>query len=54
MQRCLDYSIRMGIFPPVHPRKFVLEDLNEMIALMKAGKVEDGRMVISFDVDYQL
>lgn len=46
--RCLEFCHRKRIFPKVNPRKFQLEDLNEMMELMRAGKVEDGRMVIQF------
>ncbi|KAJ5995258.1 hypothetical protein N7481_002235 [Penicillium waksmanii] len=45
---CVDFCQRKGIYPKVNPRKFQLEDINEMIDLMSAGKVEDGRMVIQF------
>ena len=41
--------MRKGILPRLNPRKFKLEDLNEMIELMKAGKVEEGRMVVYFE-----
>ncbi|KAL4937795.1 chaperonin 10-like protein [Aspergillus oleicola] len=47
-QRCLEFSLRKRILPAVNARQFKLEDLNEMIALMREGKVADGRMVISF------
>ena len=47
-KRCLDFTIRKGIRPRIHSRKFALEDINEMIDLMKAGKVEDGRMMVEF------
>ncbi|KAL3474448.1 chaperonin 10-like protein [Aspergillus californicus] len=47
-QRCLDFSLRNHILPAVNQRQFRLEDLNEMIALMREGKVADGRMVIRF------
>lgn len=46
--RCVEFSHRKGIFPRVNPRKFQLEDINEMLDLMRAGKVEDGRMAIRF------
>lgn len=46
--RCLEFSHRKGIYPKVNPRKFQLEDINEMISLMQAGKVHDGRMVVQF------
>jgi propanol-preferring alcohol dehydrogenase len=46
--RCLEFCQRKNIFPKVNPRKFQLEDINEMVALMKDGKVQDGRMVIQF------
>ncbi|KAJ6164597.1 hypothetical protein N7470_003269 [Penicillium chermesinum] len=46
--RCVDFSFRKGIFPRVNPRQFQLEDINEMLDLMRAGKVEDGRMAIRF------
>ncbi|KAJ5741359.1 hypothetical protein N7533_010768 [Penicillium manginii] len=45
---CVEFSQRKGIYPKVNPRKFQLEDINEMIDLMGAGKVEEGRMVIQF------
>ncbi|KAJ5099546.1 hypothetical protein N7532_006547 [Penicillium argentinense] len=45
---CLDFCHRKGIYPKVHPRKFQLEDINEMMDLMKAGKVDDGRMAVQF------
>ena len=47
-KRCLDFTIRKGIRPRIHSRKFALEDINEMIDLMKAGRVEDGRMMVEF------
>jgi propanol-preferring alcohol dehydrogenase len=48
-QRGIDYALRNKLFPKIHPRKFKLEDINEMIDLMKAGNIEEGRMVIHFD-----
>ncbi|KAL4861468.1 hypothetical protein BDV12DRAFT_208004 [Aspergillus spectabilis] len=48
--KCLEFSLRKGILPKVHPRKFRLEDINEMIDLMNAGQVQDGRMVVEFSV----
>lgn len=48
IQRCLDFSLKNNILPRVNPRVFRLEDINEMVALMQAGHVQDGRMVISF------
>ena len=47
-QRCLDFSLREKIFPRVNPRVFRLEEANEMTALMEAGHVQEGRMVIEF------
>jgi D-arabinose 1-dehydrogenase-like Zn-dependent alcohol dehydrogenase len=47
-QRCLDFSLRQGILPSVNKREFKLEELNEMIALMREGKVAEGRMVVRF------
>ena len=47
-QRCLDFTLRKNLVPKIHPKKFKLEDINEMIALMKEGKVDEGRMVIQF------
>lgn len=47
-KRCIDYSLRKKILPQVNPRRFKLEDINEMVELMKAGKVEEGRMVVEF------
>lgn len=47
-QKCLDFVVRKGLYPKINPRKFQLEDINEMIELMRAGKVEDGRMVVEF------
>jgi len=40
--------LRKNLVPKIHPKKFKLEDINEMIALMKEGKVDEGRMVIQF------
>ena len=40
--------MRKEIRPKIHGRKFVLEDVNEMIDLMKAGKVDEGRMMMQF------
>ncbi|KAF5024620.1 hypothetical protein F66182_3383 [Fusarium sp. NRRL 66182] len=37
-ERCLDFITRKGLLPKINPRKFVLEDLNEMIDLMRANK----------------
>ncbi|KAH8805330.1 chaperonin 10-like protein [Xylogone sp. PMI_703] len=48
IQRCLDFTLRKKILPKVHPRKFALEDLNEMVELMEAGEIEKGRMVVEF------
>jgi len=48
-KRCLEFTLSRKLYSKIHPRKFVLEDLNEMIDLMKAGVVENGRMVISFE-----
>ncbi|SPN96485.1 uncharacterized protein DNG_00013 [Cephalotrichum gorgonifer] len=47
-KRCLDFTVRKDIRPRINSRKFVLEDINEMIDLMKAGKVDEGRMMIEF------
>ncbi|KAJ5924922.1 hypothetical protein N7454_007561 [Penicillium verhagenii] len=47
-QRCLDFSLRQGILPSVNKREFKLEDLDEMISLMREGKVAEGRMVVRF------
>ncbi|KAL6229373.1 hypothetical protein BDW75DRAFT_245788 [Aspergillus navahoensis] len=47
-QECLEFSLRKNILPKVHPRKFELEDINEMMELMQAGKVQDGRMIVQF------
>lgn len=44
----MDFSLRKKILPRVNPRKFRLEEINEMIALMEANQVQDGRMVIEF------
>jgi propanol-preferring alcohol dehydrogenase len=46
--RCLEFSLRKGIYPKINPRKFQLEEINEMIALMEAGKVHEGRMTVQF------
>jgi propanol-preferring alcohol dehydrogenase len=46
--RCLEFSLRKGIYPKINPRKFQLEDINEMMDLMKAGKVHEGRMTVQF------
>jgi len=47
-QRCIDFSLKKGIRPKINERKFVLEDINEMIALMAAGEVDKGRMLVEF------
>ncbi len=47
-QRCLDFVLRRGLYPRINPRKFQLEDINEMVELMKAGKVDEGRMIVEF------
>ncbi|RFU32933.1 hypothetical protein B7463_g3407, partial [Scytalidium lignicola] len=47
-QKCLDFTLRKNILPKIHPRKFNLEDLNEMVELMEAGEIEMGRMVVEF------
>jgi propanol-preferring alcohol dehydrogenase len=47
-QRCLEFSLQKDILPTVNQRRFKLEDLNEMVALMREGKVAEGRMVIHF------
>jgi propanol-preferring alcohol dehydrogenase len=47
-RECIEFSIRKNIFPEVNPRKFRLEDINDMISLMKEGMVQDGRMVVQF------
>jgi propanol-preferring alcohol dehydrogenase len=46
--RCLEFSLRKGIYPKINPRKFQLEDINEMMDLMKAGRVHEGRMTVQF------
>lgn len=48
-QRAVDFTMRQSLYPKVNPRKFQLEDINEMIDLMRAGKIEEGRMVVEFD-----
>ena len=40
--------MKKNIRPKINDRKFVLEDINEMIALMKAGEVDKGRMLVEF------
>ncbi|KAJ5672663.1 hypothetical protein N7507_001790 [Penicillium longicatenatum] len=45
---CVAFSHEKGIYPRINPREFQLEDINEMIALLKAGNVQDGRMAIRF------
>jgi hypothetical protein len=47
-KRCLDFTVRKSIYPKVNPRKFSLEDLSEMVDSMKAGKLDEGRMVVQF------
>lgn len=47
-EKCLGFSLRKNILPRVNPRIFRLEEINEMVALMEAGQVQDGRMVIEF------
>lgn len=47
-KRCLDFTMRKGIRSKIHSRKFVLKDVNEIIDLIKAGKVDEGRMIIQF------
>lgn len=47
-EKCLDFSLRKNILPRVNPRIFRLEEINEMVALMEDGQVQDGRMVIEF------
>ncbi|KAF9892611.1 hypothetical protein FE257_001013 [Aspergillus nanangensis] len=47
-QKCVDFSVRKGIMPEIHPRKFKLEDINEMMQLMEQGQVQEGRMVVQF------
>ena len=44
----MDFTMRKGIRSKIHDKKFVLEDVNEMIDLMKAGKVHEGRMMMQF------
>lgn len=44
----MDFSLRKKILPRINPRKFRLEEVNEMIALMEANQVHDGRMVVGF------
>lgn len=46
--RCLEFSLRKGIYPKINPRKFQLEDINDMMAMMQAGKVHEGRMTVQF------
>lgn len=45
---CMAFSHKNGVWPRMNPREFQLEDINEMIALLKAGNVQDGRMAIRF------
>ncbi|KAJ5913240.1 hypothetical protein N7504_002123 [Penicillium tannophilum] len=45
---CMAFSHKNGVWPRINPREFQLEDINEMIALLKAGNVQDGRMAIRF------
>lgn len=47
-EKCLKFSLRKKILPRINPRIFRLEEINEMVALMEAGEVQDGRMVIEF------
>ena len=47
-QRCLDFTLRKGIVPKINSRKFGLEDINEMIDIMKTGEVDKGRMMVQF------
>lgn len=47
-QRCLEFVTRNGIYPKINPRKFKLEEINEMVQLMRENKVEEGRMVVEF------
>jgi len=47
-RRCLDFSLRRNILPNVNDRLFKLEDINEMVALMKKGEVAKGRMIVQF------
>jgi hypothetical protein len=44
----LEFSLCKGILLKVHQRKFKLEDIIEVINLMNAGQVQDGRMVLEF------
>ncbi|KIW80212.1 hypothetical protein Z517_06827 [Fonsecaea pedrosoi CBS 271.37] len=47
--KCLEFCQRLSIYPRVHHRNFKLEDLNEMMALMSSGQVDEGRMTVFFD-----
>lgn len=47
-EKCLEFSLRKKILPRVNPRIFRLEEINEMVTLMEAGQVQDGRMVMEF------
>lgn len=44
----MDFTIRKGIRPKINSRKFALEDVNEMLDLMRDRKVDEGRMMIQF------
>ncbi|KAI9367677.1 chaperonin 10-like protein [Aspergillus egyptiacus] len=48
-QKCVDFCLRKKIFSNVYPRNFRLDDLNEMIQLMKEGQVHEGRMIVQFE-----
>lgn len=46
--KCVEFSTRKSIIPKIHPKKFRLEDINEMLDLVYSGKIEDGYMVVEF------
>ena len=47
--KCLEFCRRLSVYPRVNSREFQLEDLNEMMAMMTSGKVDEGRMAVYFD-----
>lgn len=47
-RECLDFALRKGLQPTINPRKFRLDDLPEMVELIRAGQVSEGRMVVHF------
>lgn len=47
-RECLDFVLRKGLQPTINPRKFGLDDLPEMVQMIRAGKVSEGRMVVQF------